>query len=769
MAGRWHINFQTRVLAPVMSIMVVLIVVPMALVSRRMSRQLETSAADMLTTADAVFLNLQSIRTKNLLRRYSDVPNEPRSKAVLGTGDPKTITVWLRDLLEEMESEVLVFANDSGESPGFASRDPQFPIVPFKARNANAIRRALQGQAGVETISLGRHLYDVFTIPVAVGDRVLGALTVGMELGDGVVQELKQITRSEILLVADGEIAASTLAPSSINLNEALRNHVPDRDAHPARARGHAGTLMINGEHFVVMAQPLISAGNGGNVNYVLLASYERPLRVLQSMQRSFLQIQLGGILFGGALIWWLVRRVTRPLRLLRDSAEAVGRGDFSRRVEVRSNDECGELASVFNQMTSNLNSSRQELEAAVSTLRSTQAQLIQSEKLRAIGTLAGGIAHDFNNILGAILGFSELVLDDIPSETRTGRNLRQVIKAGERAKDLVRQILAFSRQADPERVNVRLSAIIDETLKLLRASIPKTIEIKTVLLTQADTVVADPSQLHQVLMNLGTNACHAMGRCGGVLTVTLESAVVPERGSPEAPHLSSGPYLRLSVADTGHGMTPEVMARIFEPFFTTKPVGEGTGLGLSVVHGIIKSHCGEITVSSQLGVGTTFHVFLPSAQDLSLASDVTEEPLPGCAERILVVDDEEPLVNVMQQKLTRLGYEVVAHCDSLAAWREFQAAPERFDLMIADQTMPHLTGDDLARRIHGLRAGMPIIICSGSGQAFGQAPGLCPGVLRLVSKPVNYVELSRCLREVLERPPAPELDQSKREEPILT
>ncbi|MFO1497307.1 MAG: histidine kinase dimerization/phospho-acceptor domain-containing protein [Verrucomicrobiota bacterium] len=224
--------------------------------------------------------------------------------------------------------------------------------------------------------------------------------------------------------------------------------------------------------------------------------------------------MQFAGILLGGALVWLPIRQIPSPLRQLRITAEAVGRGDFSCRVEISgSHDECGELASVFNRMTGNLKTSREELERAVETLQTTQAQLVQSEKLRAIGTLAGGIAHDFNNILSAILGFSELAIEDVPAQSRTARNLRQVIKAGHRAKDLVRQILAFSRQNQPQRVTMRLSGIVDEALKLLRATIPSTIEIKTIIRTEADTVVADPTQLHQVLMNLGTGIATRCGR----------------------------------------------------------------------------------------------------------------------------------------------------------------------------------------------------------------------------------------------------------------
>jgi signal transduction histidine kinase/ActR/RegA family two-component response regulator len=754
---RFRLSFQAKVLVPVVSIMVLLAVVPMLVVSRRMSSQLESGASENLQTVDAVFKNLQAIRATNLLLRYRNVPNEPRFKAVAQKSDPKTLQFLLGELLEELGGDVVVFSNNEAQHVARVSRDARFKLDQFTQQSARPIQSALAGQPGVDTIGVDRRLYDVVSIPASVGENVIGAFTVGIELGNAVAQELKQLTHSEIVLLVNNQVAVSTLPAAHLEtdlrdpLNEISATASPGQPpARRARAR-RADTITVNDEHFMYLTGQLGEARNGPQLGYIVLSSYEKPLRILQATQQNFLWIQLAGIFSGTLFVWFLVGHVTNPLRQLRDTAEAVGRGDFTRRVEVSSRDECGELAGVFNQMTANLNTSRAELQQAVETLKATQAQLIQSEKLRAIGTLAGGIAHDFNNILGAILGFGELVLEDLPSETRNARNMRQVMKAGERAKELVRQILAFSRQSEPQRAPVRLSVMIEETLKLLRATIPVTVQIETRIHTSADTVVADSTQLHQVLMNLGTNASHAMRDRNGTLTVSLEDFTVPPSGSSAAPQLTPGQYLRLAVADTGHGMDRAVIERIFEPFFTTKPVGEGTGLGLSVVHGIIESHGGEITVSSVPGQGTTFSIFLPQATPSDGASVVSDEPVHGHRERILVVDDEEPLVNMMQQKLSRLGYEVVAHHDSLAALREFQSAPHRFDVIITDQTMPHLTGADLAREMTRLRADTPIIMCSGSGQALIKLESLRPAVRECVLKPVNFGELSRSIRRVLD------------------
>lgn len=371
------------------------------------------------------------------------------------------------------------------------------------------------------------------------------------------------------------------------------------------------------------------------------------------------------------------------------------------------------------------------------------EEQLRQSQKMQAIGTLAGGIAHDFNNILGAIIGFSELTLEELPPESKPRRNLEQVHRAGMRAKDLVQQILAFSRQNKAERAAIRMGPIIREVMRLLRASLPTTIEIALSIQTERDGCVADAVQLHQVLMNLCTNAGHAMKQKGGRLEIRLEEAAEGGAGVPGS--LKGGPWLRLSVSDTGHGMEQCVMDRVFEPFFTTKPIGEGTGLGLSVAHGIVKGHGGEITVTSVVNEGTTFVVYLPQATTFAPESEGLRKATPGGQERILVVDDEEMLAFMMQQILEKLGYRVRVFSDSRKALEEFQANPDDFDLIITDQTMPHLTGAELNKAVQLARPGVPVIICTGYDRnAANQKGGLH------LLKPVDVPTLAEMIRKAL-------------------
>jgi len=752
-----RLSFQAKVLIPAVSVMVLLVAVTMWVVNGRISRQLKREAARSLVTAEAVFKNTLGIRSKNLLLRFRNLPNEPRYLAALQTADPSTIQHFLEELLGgEIDGELLQYKSADGRLIANARASSALDLPEFELRSGPSVRKAMEGEGNVDTLRVSRRLFDVVSVPVTFNRQLLGVLTFGTEIGQAEAADLSQTTRCGVVLLAEKNVAAASLQQDDLFQQcVALFGSVSKTGTKASSEEDRpVEQIALPEHHFLGLVGTFSSLSGDPGLGYVLLYPQELALRELQATRRTIIWVSFVGILLSTGVIWWLVRRVTQPLRQLRDNAEAVGRGDFSRRVEVNTGDECGELAGVFNQMTANLKCSRDELERTVETLKTTQAQLVQSEKLRAIGTLAGGIAHDFNNILGAILGFGELALEDVPADSRTARNMRQIIKAGQRAKDLVRQILAFSRQSEPQRANVKLGALIEETVKLLRATIPATVNIQSRISTSSDAVVADGTQLHQVLMNLGTNASHAMREKGGTLTMSLSDYTVPKTGSAEVPRLQSGAYLRLDVADTGHGMDQAVIERIFEPFFTTKAVGEGTGLGLSVVHGIIEHHGGEITITSQPGRGTTFSVFLPRSEAKDARSTAADEPVRGNHERILVVDDEEPLVNMMQQKLTRLGYEVVAHHDSVKALEAFKTAPGSFDVVITDHNMPRLTGADLSREIVRVRADTPIIMCSGSGQGLVASDRQHPAVREYVLKPVNFAELTRSIQRMLDGQP---------------
>jgi PAS domain S-box-containing protein len=389
-----------------------------------------------------------------------------------------------------------------------------------------------------------------------------------------------------------------------------------------------------------------------------------------------------------------------------------------------------------------------------ISEQRKLEGQLLQAQKMEAVGTLAGGIAHDFNNILTAILGYAELASFKLPEHSEVQEDLQQCLKAGHRAKDLVQQILAFSRQGKQERKPLDIRPLIKEGLKFLRASLPATIEIREHIEGNLGVIEADPTQIHQVLMNLCTNAAHAMRDKGGILEVSLERFDLLPGLSATFPEMEPGPYLKLRVSDTGHGMSPEVQRRIFDPYYTTKQVGEGTGLGLAVVHGVVKSYRGGITVSSQPGKGATFEVFFPGIYPLKAPAQVAQmEPLPlGGHERILFVDDEKAIVEIAQTIIERLGYEVEVRTSSIEAREMFRANPDRFDLVITDMTMPNMTGDRLAQEILGIRPEIPVILCTGFSEYITEDRAKALGIQEFVMKPLVMRDLAKVIRRALDR-----------------
>jgi len=379
------------------------------------------------------------------------------------------------------------------------------------------------------------------------------------------------------------------------------------------------------------------------------------------------------------------------------------------------------------------------------------EVQLREIQKMEAIGTLAGGVAHDFNNILSAIIGNAELVRMATGDNAPVQEHVDGVLKAAERAKDLVQQILAFSRRQVQRREPVHIQAVIKEVLKLLRASLPASIQMIARLEAADAVVLADPSQIHQVMMNLCANASHAMNEGSGRLEVSLIPEQIDLDLSQHQPGLREGPYVRLSVADTGCGIDHATLERIFDPFFTTKPKGRGTGLGLSVVHGIVKSHDGVIKAYSEVGRGTVFHIFLPRVSQKPAIAMVGGRVLPtGRGERILVVDDEPSLTFLAKRVLERLGYHVTTSNNSMEALDMFRATPDQFDLVLTDQTMPMLTGLELACRLLQTRPGLPIILATGYSVWIEGADAKSLGVKELLMKPMTSQILAEAVFRAL-------------------
>ncbi len=399
-------------------------------------------------------------------------------------------------------------------------------------------------------------------------------------------------------------------------------------------------------------------------------------------------------------------------------------------------------ILAVFNDLT---DSKRVEKEKA-----KLHRQLLQAHKMESIGNLAGGIAHDFNNILSSILGYSELALDDAEKGTMLENNLQEIYTAGKRARDLVKQILAFARQTDEELKPIRVDKIAMEVLKLIRSSIPATIEIRSKIESDA-LIMGSPTQVHRIFVNLCTNAAQAMDDKGGILEVGLVDVELDAKSPLIQSGLPPGNYLKATISDSGPGISPDIIDSIFEPYFTTKGVGEGTGLGLAMVHGIVESHGGKVIVETELDKGAVFSIYLPVTQKRGVYRPYEAEALPRGTERILLVDDELPIAKMSRQILERLGYRVVIRTSSTDALELFRSGPGEFDLVLTDMTMPNMTGDVLAMKLIALRSDIPVILSTGYSKKISDEKAAQIGIKAFAYKPMVTADLAKTVRKVLD------------------
>jgi two-component system NtrC family sensor kinase len=686
---RW--GFQAKVLVSVVGVMSLLVVTTLLFVNSRITQEFRAETAQRLANADAVFKTSDNARARTLLDKYRNAGSDPRFKAVvLKTGDRKTLRGMLSDLLEELRGEMVFFTADSGERFATSVRDPRLNPAEFEASSTPSVRQALQGQMNVDTLLIGERLFDVISIPVAVGDNVVGALTFLAEIDHSVVEELKKLTHTEIVLRAGDHIVVSSLAKP--NLEEELQTVFGKafRLSSPARRSGPTREVLIGNEHFLGLSGRFTSSGDGQTAEYLLLSSYEQPLTALHATQRMLALLCGCGILLSTGVIWMVLGKVTQPLRQLRDSAEAVGRGDFTQRVRVVSQDECGELAKVFNEMTENIKNSRQQLEQTVETLKTTQAQLIQSEKLSAVGEFVAGVAHELNNPLTSVVGFAELMQQTEISEQHR-RFLDMIVNSAHRCHKIVQGLLAFARQHKPERKPITVRSLIEATIGILQYQLrTSNIQVAMQLDPKAPRVLGDSHQLQQVFVNIINNARQAIEgyKSQGVIRIHSE---VTEKG------------IRIIFQDDGPGISEENLPKIFNPFFTTKEVGKGTGLGLSLTYGIIKEHGGSIVVESKPGEGATFIVELPGLVEsanpgTSFVARNQPGEFDGSGKRILVVDDEDLILELVREALRTNGCRLDLVHDGDAALHCLRQ--QDYDVTVCDWRMPGMNGQQLYEQV---------------------------------------------------------------------
>ncbi|MCP3872146.1 MAG: response regulator, partial [Desulfobacteraceae bacterium] len=387
-----------------------------------------------------------------------------------------------------------------------------------------------------------------------------------------------------------------------------------------------------------------------------------------------------------------------------------------------------------------------------VTDFRKMETQLQQAQRMESIGTLARGIAHDFNNILFPIVGHTEMLLEDVPEDSPFKDSLSKIYKGTMRASELVKQILTFSRQDSNELKLIKIQPIIKEALKLIRSTIPTTIKIKQDIHPDCGAIKADPTQIHQIIMNLATNSWHAMEDTGGELKISLKEITLCQSDIIN-PDMNPGIYACLLIADTGVGMEKKLIDRIFDPFFTTKEQGKGTGMGLSVVHGIVKNMDGAIHVHSELGKATEFYVYLPvEKSSFEKQSSQIHKAIQHGTEQILFVDDEEEILEMEKLLLERLGYQVTSHASSIDALEVFRTSPDKFDLVITDMAMPNMPGDKLAAELTKIRPDIPILLCTGFSETMSEEKAVSLGIKGFLLKPIVINDLSQKIREVLNK-----------------
>ena len=686
-------NFRTKVLVPVIIVMILLVTVTVLVVNRRIMQQFQTEAQHTLTTADTVFHSLQRIHSDDLLLRFNGLVNEPLYVAAFSTSDqatsdPATLHEPLQSVLAaEQDVAIVFYATNASSVLASEQRDAIISPNTFAGAARAAVRAALQGRiTTVDTIRTGDRLYEVISVPVYDSYKTLiGALTLGTEIGTNDAANFSEITRSQILFLAGGHVVASTLTNSAANADLAALS----KDLFPSDG---VKEISLGNDHYFYIAGRFDSLSNDKSLGYILLSSYEDSLLTLRKTQQVLVIVSLCAILAGGTIIWFLINTLTRPLRELRDSAEAVGRGDFSQRVPVHSKDECGELAISFNNMTESVQQSRAQLEKTVETLKTTQTQLIQSEKLSAVGEFVAGVAHELNNPLAAVMGFAELLREaDVDAKYR--RQLDLIFKAAQRCQKIVQSLLSFARRHQPERKPVSANELIEAVLEIVAYPLRTgNIEVITALDQNLPMVMADGHQIQQVLLNIINNGRQAIEGRQAAGKICISSS-------------ASALNVRITIQDNGPGIAAENLRRIFDPFFTTKEVGKGTGLGLSLCYGIIKEHGGNIYAESKPGEGATFFIELPVAPTSSITSvepvRTTAEktnPLEGEGKRILVIDDEAAILQLVSESLRRSGFQVDTVADGEAALQRLKQ--DHYDVALCDWKMPGLNGQQVYERL---------------------------------------------------------------------
>jgi two-component system, NtrC family, sensor kinase len=746
----FRFGLQAKVLVAVVGFLVLLPAVTLWIVNRHITRQMEDEALQTLIAAESVFVKSLENRSRGIVSRYTSIVAEARFKVTAEIGDPRTLEGLLTNLLQDSpeEHEAMVFVNADARMIAGRRRASSIDLTHFSAAAAPLSLLALGGEPSSGSVAFDGRMYSVIVVPVSAPTGVLvGALAVGVRITEATITELR-LPRTEILLASGDDVLVATVTGRALPQSLLALRTAEHGTAQPvSNRRERAEHVTIGGEHFMARSGRIDGTEIGAQaIEYVILSSYEQRLVALKETRRTLAELSLAGVVVSALVVSWFVRRATRPLRQLSETAEAVGRGDFSRRVERFSNDECGELADAFNRMTTSLQSSRAELERALQQVRTTQEQLIQSEKLSAVGQFVAGVAHELNNPLTAVVGYSEL-LQSMSSDEKMRENLDRISRSALRCHKIVHSLLSFARQHAPERKLVQLHAVVDEVLEIMAYDLrTSNVRIVREFASTLPPIMADGHQLQQVFVNILGNARQA------IQPVQREGRIVIRTRQ-------AGDKVLIEFQDNGPGIKTEHLARIFDPFFTTKPVGKGTGLGLSLCYGLIREHGGDISARSEPGEGATFAIELPvavnSAVPTVFRSDRSLAPFPAVqpaasGKCVLVVDDEPWILDLASELARAEGHAVDTASGGEQALQKIARC--RFDVIISDWKMPGLNGIGLYEHLRAIDppAAGRVVFMTGDVVSDTFQDFLREHELKCLSKPFARREFQAAMRGVV-------------------
>ena len=735
-----NIRLRTKFLLSLLAISAGLTAATLLIVSYSVRKRVRENLGEDVRNSVASYQSFQAQHEESLTRSAALLANLPNVRALMTTQDEATIEDASADVWKLSGSDLLVLADRSGNV--VALRASASGLDSGTAQGL--LRLSLERSESKDWWFGGGHLYEMWIQPIYFGaasrNMTVGLLAVGHEINSRVAREFASVGSSEVAFNFEGEPVAGTLSPA---LQSEFARQIRE---HTESVSGDAREIQLGSELYLAKTVNLSPQGSP-LVTLTVLKSFDKATLFLGELNHVLIALGLLSILAGSALVFWISHTYTKPLAGLVAGVRALGQGDFSYPLDMRTGDEVAEVTDAFIRMRASLESTQQEQ-------RQLEERLRQAHKMEAVGRLAGGVAHDFNNLLTIIRGNSDLLKDREGADAFHQKCVDQIQKAAGRAVSMTRQLLAFSRMQVLQPRVMDLNGVVAEMGKMLPRLIGEHIEYSFSPDSKLASVKADPGQIEQVILNLAVNARDAMPR-GGKLSVLTANVFVDEVKAAKRPPMTPGRYVLLSVRDTGHGMDDATKAHIFEPFFTTKEIGKGTGLGLATVYGVVKQSGGFIWVDSLLGEGTTFEVYLPQVAGNAANADaeVKPSPIPDGSETVLVVEDEAGVRELACQFLRVKGYNILeadGGVNALGVARRFAGT---IHLLLSDMVMPKMSGDDLAARLKAIRPEIRVAFMSGysefsrgdMGKGFPEAP--------VLQKPFSPASLVEIVRKALARP----------------